>query len=628
MHEFEKRQSAVVSYYQDPEIAFSYNLWGSLHYGFFPKVVDLTILDRGPAYNLHLESIDRMSRKIVSFLNPRPGSIVIDAGCGTGEMFRVLTEKDAKVYGVNITPLHLNIAQRRTIHNAHPARADYTHLPFPSESVDHVLLSQTLCHAPNQASVLLEADRVLKGGGSMVIVDTMLTKSRNNLTEQERRYVRVIDEGYRLDVTSHPDLVGMLEGLGYNIESEDYTQNVLPSLRYAAAGDATLSNHNLTDIEREHRDATRVTRDLNEKGLMQFIMVRATRPIKHDTVDPQTMLAQFRSTIPDLSPSVIIGKGLVHFPRLPYNELPDNPMYRERYSDQERKVLERILRARPKIEAAVYMEHALADQLNQHIVQDAYQWLIANRPLHLYIQDYMRRIYAIADHYVDLRTGSYQKLSDRNDGDFLETVLRSIPIENRRRFGDLRSTVGEAIDLLRKLISDPAIYKTERARQCLQDGQDGLHAFVLQGNLLGNGIETAKIQVHRPHGGFIFDLAASSFLDREGYQAAREGFIALKIVHQFKMDTLGIAVDVRDGAMNLFLSTASATSELEKLLTAMAMDESFSPNAMSFEKYCSHLAEVAPQSYAILRSRQLQILSAIRTTPTIKVICLLPENHR
>jgi ubiquinone/menaquinone biosynthesis C-methylase UbiE len=104
-----------------------------------------------------------------------PQAAVLDVGCGTGEFERlVLSEHPAqRMVGVDLSVKMLEIAQQKC--QAYPnvafCNASASALPFPDHSFD-IVVSASALHYFDQPEVSLgEMRRVLKPGGSVVIMD-------------------------------------------------------------------------------------------------------------------------------------------------------------------------------------------------------------------------------------------------------------------------------------------------------------------------------------------------------------------------------------------------------------------------------------------------------------------------
>lgn len=93
------------------------------------------------------------------------GKIVVDIGCGPGNIFASLQGKPKLLIGVDVAPTSLQMA--RTFGYL-PVLADATHLPFRSGFADIVTLNAALHHCEDMEAVLKESARLVKPGGLLV----------------------------------------------------------------------------------------------------------------------------------------------------------------------------------------------------------------------------------------------------------------------------------------------------------------------------------------------------------------------------------------------------------------------------------------------------------------------------
>ena len=94
------------------------------------------------------------------------GSKVLDVGCNSGELIRLL--KDAKqcdVTGIDISEVALDIAKKKGLNVLF---ADAEHIPFPDASFDVVTLREVLVHIHEPLKALKEIRRVLKPSGFLI----------------------------------------------------------------------------------------------------------------------------------------------------------------------------------------------------------------------------------------------------------------------------------------------------------------------------------------------------------------------------------------------------------------------------------------------------------------------------
>lgn len=91
--------------------------------------------------------------------------VVLDIGCGPGNIFATLQGKPKLLIGVDVAAGSLKLAAKQ---GYIPVLADATHLPFKPGFADIVTLNATLHHCENMAEILLEAAKMVKPGGILV----------------------------------------------------------------------------------------------------------------------------------------------------------------------------------------------------------------------------------------------------------------------------------------------------------------------------------------------------------------------------------------------------------------------------------------------------------------------------
>lgn len=102
-----------------------------------------------------------------------PQWIVADLGCGTGQSAAALAPWVTRIEAIDREPAMLEAARIRLEGHANVTfhQAEMNALPLPNNSVDLALISLVLHHVESPAEVVIEAARVLRPGGRLVIID-------------------------------------------------------------------------------------------------------------------------------------------------------------------------------------------------------------------------------------------------------------------------------------------------------------------------------------------------------------------------------------------------------------------------------------------------------------------------
>ena len=155
------------------------------------------------------------------------GAVVLDAGCGSGRIFRYELATGCRVVGVDIGDElrdNPNVGDR--------LRGDLERLPFAAASFDAVLASHVMEHLPRPERALSEVTRVLKPGGRFLLLTPNrfhyvplvagLLPQRLHVAINRRRGVEerdVFPTLYRANTAGK--LRRLLEGAGLTVERLD-----------------------------------------------------------------------------------------------------------------------------------------------------------------------------------------------------------------------------------------------------------------------------------------------------------------------------------------------------------------------------------------------------------------------
>jgi tocopherol O-methyltransferase len=142
----------------------------AIHFGYWDQ------LTRG-----HADALNRLNAVLASYIGIHPGAHILDAGCGVGGSSIWLARRfGATVTG--ITPVGSQVRRARRIaaeqgvaDRVRFAEEDYTRTTFADASFDVVWAVESVCHAADKAAFYREAQRLLRPGGRLGIVEYMRT---------------------------------------------------------------------------------------------------------------------------------------------------------------------------------------------------------------------------------------------------------------------------------------------------------------------------------------------------------------------------------------------------------------------------------------------------------------------
>lgn len=223
----------VINYFNTAESRLGYTLLlkGTKHFGYYPK--SQSSISMAQAQLL-------MEDKLAKRLNLPQNSLVLDAGCGEGNVAIHL----AKDYGFRIKGVDLlNFAIKRALEKASKFGLknrvdfqvrDYTYLNFPDKTFDGIYTMETLVHVPDYHKVLKEFYRVLKPNGKLVLFEYSLAP-REDFTQAQQTIVEMINEEssmHSLSYFVHGKFPKILKEAGFRkVSVKNITSRVMPMLR-------------------------------------------------------------------------------------------------------------------------------------------------------------------------------------------------------------------------------------------------------------------------------------------------------------------------------------------------------------------------------------------------------------
>ncbi len=98
---------------------------------------------------------------------------ILDVGCGTGILLSLLSRLNGttNLFGIDLTPGMLNIAEKRLGTAATLLSASSENIPLTTNSIDVVISTNCFHYFSNQKLAINEFRRVLKPGGQLIITD-------------------------------------------------------------------------------------------------------------------------------------------------------------------------------------------------------------------------------------------------------------------------------------------------------------------------------------------------------------------------------------------------------------------------------------------------------------------------
>lgn len=206
--------------------------WGEhMHHGYY-GVDGKTKKDRRQA------QID-LIEELLKWSNVQQADNILDVGCGIGGSSLYLAEKfNAQVTGITLSPVQAARATDRAqqaglSHKAQFQVADALNMPFADASFDFVWSLESGEHMPDKVKFIQECDRVLKPGGTLLMVTWCHRPTEGaagELTADERQHLEDIYRVYCLPyVISLPEYAAIAQNLNLqNIRTADWSIAVAP----------------------------------------------------------------------------------------------------------------------------------------------------------------------------------------------------------------------------------------------------------------------------------------------------------------------------------------------------------------------------------------------------------------
>ena len=166
-------------------------------------------------------------RLSVGTMTLRRDSCVLDIGCGTGYAVRHLGSMlpEGKACGIDLSPQMIEEAKKNTLGEARNVEfqvANAEEIPYPDNTFDAVLCTNSFHHYPNPLKALRGFRRVLKPGGQFVIFENATDLSW--YTWAWDKVLRIIEPGH-IRYFASQELGKMLRQAGFGQVELRYLKN-------------------------------------------------------------------------------------------------------------------------------------------------------------------------------------------------------------------------------------------------------------------------------------------------------------------------------------------------------------------------------------------------------------------
>ncbi|EYU37984.1 hypothetical protein ABFS83_02G005200 [Erythranthe nasuta] len=163
----------------------------------------------------------------VDLLNVKPGSRILDAGCGVGGPMRAIAaHSGANVVGITINEYQV---KRARLHNKKAGLekqcevvcGNFLEMPFEDNSFDGAYSIEATCHAPKLEEVYSEIYRVMKPGSLYVSYEWVTTELYRGEDAEHVEVIQGIERGDALPGLRHyTDIAEVAKKVGFEVVQE------------------------------------------------------------------------------------------------------------------------------------------------------------------------------------------------------------------------------------------------------------------------------------------------------------------------------------------------------------------------------------------------------------------------
>ena len=226
-----ERLSSIGELYDKSQWLYSWLYYDShslgIHYGFWDDGV-----------TSKPEALTKPYKEVLEILNPGESQTILDAGCGVGgACFWLANHSPANFIGITISDKQLALAKKGAVarglqNRVSFSKQNYFKTEFPDNTFDGVFGIESLCYGyGNLESLFREMHRILKPGGTLVMLDGILLRKPSD--KQETNLLENFCAGWKLLEMCNPkEILSNLESSGFEkIEFFDKTSCVEKSIQ-------------------------------------------------------------------------------------------------------------------------------------------------------------------------------------------------------------------------------------------------------------------------------------------------------------------------------------------------------------------------------------------------------------
>jgi SAM-dependent methyltransferase len=218
-----------------------------------------------------------LSARLLDVAGDVRASRILDVGCGTGELCRLLSERGASVVGVDLCSNLVDRARREAPASAF-CKANAEDLPFGSASFDLVTSLLVLHYLSDPRRALSEIARVLMPGGRLLLCDRIVSADPVLRCAQDR--LERLRNPQLQRVMSSSEIGEVLRTSGFSVSWEADYDRIIPLEAWLAGADAGSAREAREEVSRlAGRDlgGVRIAANLDIELRMRLFVTRMSR---------------------------------------------------------------------------------------------------------------------------------------------------------------------------------------------------------------------------------------------------------------------------------------------------------------------------------------------------------------
>lgn len=152
---------------------------------------------------MHIDQRD-VNAALEGLIHNRPSRTFLDIGTGTGEMLLHFAHRIERGEGIDASREMLAVAraslEAANVNHCHVRQGDLYSLPFDANTFDIILIHQVLHYVDDIKGAVIEATRVLRPGGTLLIADFAPHAAEELRTAHQHRRLGFADQDIEIEL--------------------------------------------------------------------------------------------------------------------------------------------------------------------------------------------------------------------------------------------------------------------------------------------------------------------------------------------------------------------------------------------------------------------------------------------